>query len=335
MTNLKKIASILRKDEIDYAELFQAIQNFKKIVLELSGIDMQHEDSKKDMYFKNGKAIGATWAALCLDDFVRTKIFIKGLCNAIDALLEKKRGPLHILYAGCGPFATLILPALSIYSKNEIQCTLLEINTISLESAKRVIGKLGYDDYILSYQNEDATKYTVDNIIPIDIVLSETMQCGLVKEQQVPIVMNIMKQVEKETVLIPEMIAVDLCLMNFQKFTSRVNKTPESDYCFVLDRLIEISAEKINDYASKLERSGTTLLFPEKLITINAKQTESFKDLILITRITVFGKEKILVNESGLTLPIKLKKFSSLSEKTTLKTRYVIDEKPRFEYEWI
>jgi predicted RNA methylase len=335
MTDLKEIATILRKDKIDYAELFQATQNFKKLALELSGFDMEDENSRKDLYFENGKAIGATWAALCIDDFMRTKYFIKGLCSAIDALLAKKEGPIHILYAGTGPFATLILPALAIYSKNEIQCTLLEINAISLESAKRVISTLGYDEYVLSYQNEDATKYTVDNTIPIDIVLSETMQCGLTKEQQVPIVINIMKQLKKETILIPEMIAVDLCLMNYQKFKNRHDKTPESDYCIVLDRLIEINSKKINDYAPKLEHSNTTMLFPEKLTTIHPKHTEFFKDLTLITRITVFGKEKILINESGLTLPIRIKKFSELSEAVTLKTRYIIDDKPRFEYEWI
>ena len=55
----------------------------------------------------------------------------------------------------------------------------------------------------------------------------------------------------------------------------------------------------------------------------------------MITRITVFDQDKILLNESGLTLPISIKRFEKVAEEMTLKTRYIIDEKPRFELEWI
>ncbi len=335
MMNLKEIATIFRKEDIDYAVLWQATEDFKSITIELSNLDLEDENSRKDMYFENGKAIGATWAALCLNDFMRTRCFVKGLCNAIDSLLAKQKRPIHILYAGTGPYATLILPVLATYSKNEVQFTLIEINSISLESAKKVISKLGYNDYILSYQNEDATKYKVDKTVSIDIVLSETMQCGLVKEQQVPIVINIMKQVKKGTILIPEMIAVDLCLIDLSKYYNRDNKGTESDYCIVINRLIEISSEKINDYNAKLALDSAPQIFCEKLSTITPKHAELFKNLVMITRITVFDQDKILLNESGLTLPISIKRFEKVAEEMTLKTRYIMDEKPRFELEWI
>ena len=79
---------------------------------------------RNDVYGETGMALGTLWAALCVDDMIRTKMFVKGLIEAVEDIMKKKEGPVHILYAGTGPFATLILPTLASYTSDQVQCTL-------------------------------------------------------------------------------------------------------------------------------------------------------------------------------------------------------------------
>lgn len=328
---LQELATVLRKDETDFLELRQALYDFKAVLLALSEVDMDDHDAREHIHFDNGKALGMAWAALCVEDLMRTKMFVKGLFKAIEHAQHKKEGTLQILYAGCGPFATLILPIMATYSTQEVQFTLLEINKVSAENAKRVIDKLGFSDYIKGIYIEDATRYALDT--DFDIVLSETMQHGLVKEQQVPIVMNLMKQVKKETILVPEKVTVDLCLINFNKLFARTEETPETAYCTRIGELFELSAEKIATYADAIEQKGKKILFPKKTFLLPKEQIRDFPQLSILTDIQVFGDEKIILNQCSLTTVIKLKAFSETEEDDhCIDIAYKIDEVPGFDY---
>lgn len=326
---LQKIGLTFKKDNTDFLELTEAINDFKRITQELSTININEESNKKDVYLNNGKALGTTWAAMCIDDILRTKKFIKGIFKAIDSLKAKQNKPIHILYAGTGPYATLLLPILATYSQQEIKVTLVEINKESFNSMKQIISLLGLNEHVISYENEDATTLNISTQTPIDIIVSETLQCGLVKEQQVPITINLLNQVGRNTILIPEMLALDVCLMNYNAFKNRTSETKENDYCLVLDRLIEINNKSNKVFNLDLNDSSTQIL-AEKIITIDPKNTTLYETLFLVTRITVFGDEKILINESGLTVPIFLDEFSNLKEEKTFKISYKVDAEPGY-----
>ena len=60
-------------------------------------------------------------------------------------------------------------------------------------------------DYSIKLLNEDATKYQITEDTP-DIIISETMQNALPKEQQVSIFLNLMRQVKFDSIFIPEKI---------------------------------------------------------------------------------------------------------------------------------
>jgi len=326
---LQKIGQTFKKDKTDFLELTEAINDLKKITQELSAININEESNKQDVYLNNGKALGTTWAAMCIDDILRTKKFTKGIFKAIDSLKEKQNKPIHILYAGTGPFATLLLPVLATYSQQEIKVTLVEINKESFNNMKQVISLLGFNEHVISYENEDATTLKISTEIPIDIIVSETLQCGLVKEQQIPITINLLNQVGKNTILIPEMLALDVCLMNYNAFKNRTSETKESDYCLMLDRLIEINSNSNEVFNLNLNDSSTQIL-AEKIITIDPENTTLYETLLLVTRITVFGDEIILINESGLTVPIFLDEFSNLKKEKTFKISYKVDTEPGY-----
>lgn len=326
---LQEIGRIFQKEENNFAELSKTIANFKNLVNELSTIDLENETTRKSLFLTNGKALGTTWAALCLDDVLRTKMFIKGVFKAIEKLQKKNTKPIHILYAGTGPYATLLLPVFASFTAEEVQATVIEINTESFENMKRVINKLGFDSHILSYENDDATTIRIKNSETIDIVLSETLQCGLIKEQQIPITYNLLQQVPENTILIPQSLALDICLLNYTGLKDRAENTPEESFCYVLERVIEISNKIHNQFQLELNTSKTQIL-AEKQIELPKDKMASYDNVALLTRITVFENEKIAINESGLTIPILLKKEIDLKTVQKFTIQYKIDAQPGY-----
>lgn len=331
---LLKIGAVFQKEEIDYMELSAAINNYKQIIYALTNIDVHSDVSRQDIHSSNGKAIGTTWAAMCLEDMVRTKKFVNGVFKAIAKLKQERKQTIHILYAGTGPFATLLLPVLAYYTPVELKATLIEINTESFTFMKALVKQLGFDEHIVAYKNEDATKYKIENPGTIDIVLSETLQRGLVEEQQVPITFNLLKQISHPIVLIPELLALDVCWMNQNAFANRTHETNEKSYCLPIKRLIEINKSSHKKLTFDFNNSNTQILAQEKIaIESNLKNSEH-NVLALITRIKVFEEEEILMNESGLTLPIFLKIPDVTNETQTLIISYKIDKKPGYTVEY-
>jgi len=335
MKRLEKIAFVLRKEETDFLELTEAIDDYEALVFELSNISIAEESNRRDIHFVNGKALGTTWAALCIRDILRTKTFIKGLFNAIDYVKETKEGPVHVIYAGTGPFATLILPIMATYPEEKVQFTLLEINKVSFESTNRVINKLGFDRYIKGMVNEDATKYVVNPDDQIDILVSETMQRALEREQQVPIVMNIMRQLKADSILIPEKITLDLCLMNMTKFQAGLMNTEEESCIIKLGHIFELSREKIIAYYLANQTDNRQLRFPRLSFDLPIEQMDEFNQLVILTEIQVFGEDRIGFNESGLTTPLILEDLSGQQEELTVNIRYCVNEDPGIEYQLI
>ena len=141
-----RITSEYFNDHLDYQKLSIASKEYKNLLNGICGQNMDVENGRNDIDLDNGKALGTFWAALCMDDMIRTRRFIRGINKAIQEKINKQKS-LHILYAGTGPFATLILPFIFRYPKEDMKYTLLEINPFSFEILKDVILKLGLKDY--------------------------------------------------------------------------------------------------------------------------------------------------------------------------------------------
>lgn len=329
---LTRISEVLLKDEIDFPELTEAIAAYKKLLLEISEIDLEASENRKDIHFSNGKALGTTWAVYCIDDIIRTKRFVRGLHKAIEHLKKSRPKPIHILYAGCGPFATLALPIMVKYSEQDVRFTLIDINDQSIKMVKIVLSCFGLDRFLQEVVQEDLTQYIIPDSSNVDIILSETMQRSLEREQQVPIMFNLASQVGEHTLLIPEKIELSLGLirMDIQKLQESYNYFHNQTK---LLKIFELSKEEI----VKQQRPGldlSAMVFPEKTMHIPRTMLDRYQQLAVFTDIQVFGEEKIGFNESGLTFPLILESLAHMvNHEIQVKIRYKVDKDPGIQYD--
>lgn len=323
-TILREIAEILIMGTPDHQELSAAIHRYKGLLFELSEIEGTGEDLHSDLYFENGKAIGAWWAALCVEDMRRTQKFIKGLAEAIAHLKTQKDGPIHILYAGCGPFASLLLPILAISSEQDLRLTLIEINKNSVACVGKVFDRLGFNGFLKELLQEDATTYQLSMGEQVDILLSETMQAALREEQQVSVFFNLLRQINNECILIPEKICLSLALGK----PSLLPETPHEVAVFKkIAKVFELSEPQLRSTA------GQGLWFPEISIDLSGEPLKDYEQLVILTEIQVFRDHWIQVNESGLTVPWIIEDLRNFSQHDcSIKLRYHVDVNPGLVY---
>ncbi|MEM6801290.1 MAG: hypothetical protein AAF696_07785 [Bacteroidota bacterium] len=319
-------------DEIDFLKLKELLEALKQELYELTEFKNHHHPNHKDIQLKNGVAIGADWAALCLNDLIRSRQFMKGVLKAVEKLSKEKEGPIHIFYAGTGPFASLILPLLLRYTSEEIRFHLLEINEHTLFYLKRLIKTLEIEAYIKHIECADASTYQIRYAEEIDILISETMQQALLKEQQVPIMLNLVPQLREEVILIPSCIELSLA---YRKNGLKPGNIPLARYEKFLD-LLCFDKNFIRAQANKLlhkKEPGSFELCKEENFRRGIE--EDTTSLVILTYIQVFEEEWIGLKESSLTIPKLLQDFDTIDqhlEKISL--TYVIQEELGFSYEF-
>jgi len=326
---LSEVGDILLSDELDYLKLSESINKYKSLLTEISELHLEDEESRTDIHSSTGKAIGSTWAAMCIDDMLRTKRFIKGIDKAIKQVLKKRKRPVEILYAGSGPFAALILPLTSRYTEEEIRIRLLEINKNSCRHLEKLLRELDLLGYIESIENVDATKYVVKSGEKIDILLSETMQRGLEKEQQVSIVLNLLNQLKEGVIVIPEKIELHFGMIEYVGSDS-VQKNYRT-----IAKVFELSKKELKKYKRSRDQFGQ-IVFPKNEVEILRDNVGEDGQLVIFTEIQIYEDEKLTINESGLTLPIIIQELNNkMREDQVLRIGYEIGTNPGLKYEVI
>lgn len=311
--SLKNITQILLDPEDKYGEVKAAVDALYDQLINITGLDENCDKNREDIFLPEGKAIGPIWAALCLKEFMRTKRFVQGIEKAIRQAQKTFPGrTIHILYAGTGPFATLILPLTTIFSSREIKCTFLEINPESIRSLHKVIQAFGIESYIYEIVQCDAAKYQADSARPVHIVVSEVMQNALNKEPQVAVTINLASQLENGGIFIPECVKIDAA------FTKGGNIAESSLYplgkVFCLDK-----STKFEDTQQKVSFD-----FPQGV-------PSDFNCLSLLTEIRVFGECKLNYGQCSLTLPYKLFNLCKLNQSPKkVCIQYILNDKPHF-----
>ncbi|GAB5417294.1 MAG: hypothetical protein Crog4KO_28760 [Crocinitomicaceae bacterium] len=313
---LKKFALNLQNGTAQDA-LIRQLESIRLGLESISTIDLGGEQERSNLDSHAGMALGTTWAASCLEDSVRTIQFVSGILQAIDEKLANTDRALHILYAGTGPYATLMLPALAGYTSDQIQCTLLEYNPESFRYMKKVIHDLGLESRVPSFVNADATSFEPKR--GIDILISETMQAGLMVETQVPIALHLSQFLHSDGVMIPEAITVSAGL------TSKIENTGKEGYS-QLQPLLELNKRFCDD--TEMPSGGNPLITQTCVFEPN----EYYPRLTLFTRIAVFGKYYIDDYLSGLTIPLILHEFRTF-EKVEVHFRYELEPKTGFRFE--
>lgn len=269
-----------------------------------------------------GLAISPGHAVLCGEDVARTVVFLRGVAAAIDRGFRSYSRPVELVYAGCGPYALLLIPLLVARPGIPVRATLIDIHPGSIESVRRLVRALDLGDFIAGLEIADAADYRIALHRLPDVVVTEVMQAMLDKEPQVAVTRNLLQQAPG-ALLVPEEVRIDLVLVDLSKeFDLSGNGTgPERDR-IELGTAFRLDRERVEAWAGANEAvlEGATLQVP-------AMPGDDY-DAMLFTRIQVFGEHWLDSYDSGLTFPRRLSIDRWPAEGEVLRFRYRLGERP-------
>jgi len=277
-----------------------------------------------------GSAISPLDAGRCLLDPRRTAIYLRGVYGAIREAQQRFSGEvIHVLYAGCGPFAPLCLPLLPLLAGQAVRFTLLDAHARAVESVQAILAALRWEgsaDCLVG----DATHHRNPKHRPLHVVVSETMQKALEKEPQVAILMNTAPQLTPGGLMVPEMIAVDAVLTDLSQELGGNGFVPEPSAPALtpwsgrvpLGRILEVDRERACAWAA----AGVLSHLPPARIVLPSSVAPQYS-LVLATTIHTFGVHQLREYESGLTHPLIVNGWHAGEE---VEFTYRLGEKPGF-----
>lgn len=296
--DIKEKVSTLLKDSIEQAEienLINEIHTYFKELTQLTGFD-NHIEHLAAVTTSKGKALGLNHAAQCLLDYKRTVKFLKAMVMAIK---EKQQNhpneTIRVFYAGCGPYAPFITLIAPLFSPEEVQFSLLEINHKSLKYAKNLIQKLELTNYVTNYHTTDAVTFKIPEAEKYHILFSETLDALLYRECYVPILFNLLPQLSEDVAVIPENVLIKMSLS--------VNPIADSKHITEeVDTIIDVRKA----IALNTVDTITPSQLPNKKIAVKSLNIEQYNYLILDTLVHVYGNIWLTRNESSLTIPLEM-----------------------------
>lgn len=316
---IRQSAETMLECNNDFFLMKKAVDQMYQIFSKITGVTIDQMNQDKDIMLPSGKAISTASAAHCLLEMKRTALFLRGINKAIlQKLHEKKGGKLRILYAGTGPYGTLVIPLLLLYSTEEIKVDLLDINPNSLTALQKIIETLGIGCYISEVFFADATTIKLNR--QYDIAISETMQSCLKNEPQVAVMQNIIPQLSPATIFIPEEIFIDAYLTNSKIEDARLlyypDETPPLRRIF-LGKVFAINKDNLD-----INRMRNSFTIPADV--------HDFPVLKLYTTVKVFENEILGENDSSINLPMIFYDFRKQNARK-VEFWYTQGEKPDIE----
>lgn len=324
--DLKRITSVLRSSGHP-GELLAAARELHDLLVHVTGLDAQAFDGAdaRDIALPGGTAIAPRSAAACVLDFTRTTAFLRGTEAALRAALARfSERPIEMLYAGCGPFAPFALMLATQFDPTQVRVTLLDVNGRSLDCARRVFAAFGLSALVRDFVCADAAAYVWPPERPLHVVLTETMQRALEKEPQVAVTLNLAPQLCDGGLLVPERIAVDLCLFDPAREFPMLDANGEPQHSRVrvpLGEVFALTAESACVLAARADYPAIFLDVPTDSQHLSA---------MLRTRITVFGEHELDEYASGITNPLML---NGLSGARCIRVQYQGGPRPAFRCE--
>lgn len=289
-------------------------------------ITRQEDISGGETRTSNGLALSPTMAAMCANDFVRTIEFIRGTHAAIVDIRKRfPNRPARVLYVGCGPYAILSVPLMTIFSSTEATFTLLDMHTESIDSAKSIVDKLWLTDSVASFETVDAGSYRVCPDQPPDVILMEIMQACLEFEPQVATTRHLLKQAT-HAILVPEEVRIDLMLVDasreFNMDMTEQNRGPNQRDRIPVAPVFVVNRETVDswdsNYSNRLPASAVRV--PEPL--------EQRYQPMLFTIIRIYGNHILKDYDSGLTCPRPLSIEDEIRPGDTIQFYYELGSRP-------
>jgi len=316
--NIREITETLLFEPRNYEGMRDGVNELHRLFSIASGVNAEsiYDD---DIYLPSGMAISPTKAAHCLLEYERTSIFLRGIYKGIAQLKLNYPGQrLHILYAGCGPYATLLTPLTTFLKADEVAFHLLDINADAIDAAKKLYENLELNEYVAEWICADAATYQVPEGAIMHLMISETMQNALRYEPQVNIMMNLIPQLPAHGVFIPHEITVSAKLVTVEE-TWKPITTGIQPLRIPLGPIYSIGRE------NAAPARDITLAIPEN--------TEGCDQLNLFTDIITFDDEKLTLGNCTLNIPWQLTPVGE-HKGEQLHIHYRMGVNPGFECDW-
>lgn len=319
LLNSNKPMFTLRPEVLELISILESSQNIQTT----SHVDMKDIDiADGETRTSNGLALSPTMAAMCANDYVRTIAFIRGTHAAIIDIRHRfPNRPAHILYAGCGPYATLAVPLMAFFSSSEVKFTLLDIHTDSIISAKSIIETLSLTESVVSFDTLDASSYHLNTNQEPDVILIEVMQACLASEPQVAVTRHLMSQTSS-ALLIPEDVSIKLMLVDTSKEFNADGNASERD------RITLTSVFVLNRETVELWKNNSSNRLPGALTHIPDTIEQRYQPM-LFTEITVYQNHQLKDYDSGLTCPKTLSTISKFKAGDDIQFYYELGQRPQ------
>ncbi len=316
LTDLIPQASALRA-------LFERLTQFS--------IDPTRDIAAGETRLDSGLAISPTLAAMCIREPFRTLAFLRGLAEAIGDSLRPDR-PVCVLYAGCGPFALLAVPLMTVFSREQAMFTLLDVHQECIDTASVLVESLGLCSHLDGMICGDAAHYMIPADGRPDIIVSETMAVCLQNEPQVAIARNLVGQAP-EALMIPQSVSVTVCLLDRSKEhvlmpADYVGEIPMPERDRVqLGGIFELDAASIRNWCGV---AGERL--PAGRVRLPKSPDDRYR-ICLMTGIEIYGKHRLRDYDSSLTIPQPLRGRSESLGGKSLQFYYKLGASPGLGYE--
>lgn len=331
LDELKRISSAILDPEKTLTDLIPEAQALRDLFERKARfcIDHRRDLAAGESRLDSGLAISPTLAAMCIRELFRTTAFVRGLGTAIRDALYSGR-PAHVLYAGCGPYATLAVPLMAAFTREQVSFTLLDIHQESLDKALALIDSFGLSHYVDASVCADATRYRIPADEKPDVIVSETMAVCLHNEPQVSIARHLLAQAP-DARMVPQSVSVEACLLDLSRehvvmpagFDGEFPQ-PARDRIY-LGKIFELDTANIHRWEGL---AGDRL--PAGRVTIPA-QPESRYRPYLLTRIEVYGDARLQDYDCSLTPPQPLR--GKVEGGETLQFHYRLGNNPQLCHE--
>lgn len=340
------IADSILDESCSQQQLEKALDEFAHLCSEASGIkpDPGFDAWAQDSFLDQGVAINPQAAAFCIKDYQRSTMFIRGLYAAINSAQQRFSGaPIKLLYAGCGPFATQLLPLLTRFQGGELQVQLIDIHQQSLDSVSQLLKHFELRHHGIELTRADACSYQHPSAL--HIIIAETMQKSLEQEPQFAVTAQLAPQLCARGIFIPQQIDVELCLAHWQDeqqawergeaIEPQVLEAAGLRYplasLFTLlpgQAASQLQSARHNTLSDKMEIAGGLIEIPA------IAKLQDF-DPLLLTRIRVFEDYRLDDYQAEISLPYRVPELMPLSGGAVYECCYELGTYPRFNFQRI